>query len=214
MSAGQSQATNTPSLFGGFSTPAFGASAASTPAFGAASGSAFGFGASTPAFGAASTPAFGAASTGAPSIFGSTPAFGAASSSAFSFAGLPIDTLPFSLMLDIAFVLHMVITQVCTAAARCANTQRARRRDACMPCKAPWLLHFVQGRERPSHAFRVFPEKVCHARCQHASVWGYSQCIWHGHPGFAERIWRRRPLWRASAAAATAGADGARQLLR
>ncbi len=108
VSTGQSQAS-TPSLFGAFSTPAFGASSASNPAFGAGSSSAFGFGASTPAFGAASTPAFGAASTGAPSIFGSMPAFGAASSSAFSYAGLPINTLPISLMPEIAFVLHTVV---------------------------------------------------------------------------------------------------------
>ena len=85
---GQSQGGSAPSLFGGFSTPAFGASAASTPAFGAASSSAFSFGgASTPAFGAGSAPAFGGASASAPSIFGSTPGFGAANSSAFSFAG-------------------------------------------------------------------------------------------------------------------------------
>ncbi|CAK0758941.1 hypothetical protein CVIRNUC_002659 [Coccomyxa viridis] len=86
--AGQSQGGSAASLFGGFSTPAFGASAASAPAFGAASSSAFSFGgASPPAFGAGSAPGFGGASASAPSIFGSTPGFGAANSSAFSFAG-------------------------------------------------------------------------------------------------------------------------------
>jgi len=66
-----SQPASSPSVFGGFSTPAFGAIVpASAPAFGVASGSAFGFG-------GASMPAFGAASTSAFSFVGaSAPAFG------------------------------------------------------------------------------------------------------------------------------------------
>ncbi len=68
------------SLFGGSSTPAFGASPfgqPSTPAFGASTPA---FGASTPAFGAASTPAFGQP-TSTPTFGSSTPftAFGAPS---------------------------------------------------------------------------------------------------------------------------------------